>query len=609
MGRGSRRRRSRGGPDQGLGVEAPSTLRGRRSHLASLVAILALVLAVYGRSVGFDFTHTDDTVLLVDDAHFVADLGNLPRAFTRTFFRSSGRSEAYYRPLVTISFMIDAQWGGTKPAVYHASNLMAHVLACCLLFLLLRELDVGPGLSLLGALIFSVNPAIAEAVYWVPGRCDLLLGIGFLASGLCFLRYLHTGRPLWLVAHLSGFAIALLSKETAVMIPPSLVAYVLVVRKRPQALRDVRLWLGWGSLLLGWYFSWSHAGAAGLSQTLGQRLGTVWSNLPVLLTHLGKTIVPAGLSVLANARDASPAIGAVLLLAGAAFVFWLSGRSRRLFVWGGLLFLFFALPTLAVSDFLILENRLYVPAVGIVISCLALAQGTEERWAPPPRPGSLAMATAILAVLSLKTWRYGESFRDAPSFTMQAVASSPHLALAHLNRGIVLHRAGQVTEAEIEYGTALSLDPQQPVTHNNLGLIYMNRGELHEAETALRREIAVNPEYDKAHFNLGLVLVRGGRLKEAIACWRQALALNPENAEARSNLERAQKALETGDLLAGASNVPSLTQAMANDIPQELIVPLFEQALKRDPENQRLRQAFADLCHKRHLSCAQAQER
>ena len=546
MGRRSRHRRYRAEPTPPSRAATASPPVGGHVALAGLLTILVLIIGVYGRSVRFDFTRTDDTVLLVEDARFIGNLSSIPQTLTRPFFRDSSRGEGYYRPLVTSSFILDAQWNGTQPAAFHATNVVCHLVATWLLVFLLIELGFGRTLSLIAAAIFSVNPAIAEAVYWIPGRCDLLLGVGFLISSLCFLRYLRSKGMGPLFVHLIGLGIALLSKEAGVIIPAVAMGYVLIVERRPQALRDRRLWAGWGVVLLGWYALWSSAGSVAASEPFSHRLATVWSNIPVLLVHLGKTVVPYGLSVLANRRDAGLWVGSLVFLSGVGIVAWLSGGARRIFIWGALVFFLFLLPTLAVSDFLILENRLYVPAMAVLIACLAMVQAVLEHREPRARQTLLALGAAVIVAYALRTWHYGESFRDAASFTAQAVKSSPQLALAHLNRGIVLHRDGHMGEAEAEYRTAIYLDPQQPITQNNLGLIHLNRGDVGTAEALLRSEIAINPAYDKAHFNLGLALARDGRLHEAVTAWRQAVALNPENDEARSNLEAAQQVLATG---------------------------------------------------------------
>jgi Flp pilus assembly protein TadD len=169
----------------------------------------------------------------------------------------------------------------------------------------------------------------------------------------------------------------------------------------------------------------------------------------------------------------------------------------------------------------------------------------------------------------------------------------------------VFHREGKGDDAEAQYQTALVLDPQQPVTQNNLGLIRLNHGDLDQAEQLFRKELAINPSYDKAHFNLGLVLARRGQLVEAVKSWQQALELNPENDEARSNLNRAGEMIAASHSLGAGSSTPEGIRLAPDDVPADLVVPLFEQALRKDPGNQQLRKAFSELCRTRHLTCPQ----
>ena len=177
----SRRKASRARSD-------PAPRHGSRLDARSLrigLAVCVLLAAVvHGRSLTFEFTRTDDKVLLLDDEAFIRDAANIPRAFFRPFFPSAPRGETYYRPLVTTSFILDAQWKGVRPFAYHVTNVVLHVVATALFFVLLGRLGFGWAESIVGASLFAVHPALTEAVAWIPGRCDLLLGVGFLLSTL-----------------------------------------------------------------------------------------------------------------------------------------------------------------------------------------------------------------------------------------------------------------------------------------------------------------------------------------------------------------------------------------------------------------------------------------
>ena len=94
--------------------------------------IAAVALVVYLPALGFGFTWFDDNLVILDQLGFLSDFGNLASAFREDVFRSP--QEAYYRPLLTVSLMIDAHLGGASPAVYHGTNLLLHAAASCAVF-------------------------------------------------------------------------------------------------------------------------------------------------------------------------------------------------------------------------------------------------------------------------------------------------------------------------------------------------------------------------------------------------------------------------------------------------------------------------------------------
>src|SRR5690242_20177492 len=102
-----------------------------KAVLAAL-AIAGLGAAVYLNTLGGDFVW-DDRILILE--------GQLPRAwerfgeiFTRDFF---ARSEfelvyGYYRPLTTLSYLLDYSWWHVQPWGYHLTNILLHAAASAL---------------------------------------------------------------------------------------------------------------------------------------------------------------------------------------------------------------------------------------------------------------------------------------------------------------------------------------------------------------------------------------------------------------------------------------------------------------------------------------------
>ncbi len=502
-------------------------------------ALVALGLScglLYGRALTFGFTRTDDTVQLVEHARFVRSLANLPAAFTHPFFAANGAAN-YYRPLVAATYMMDAQWTGTRPAGYHLTNVLLHWAAACLFFLFVRRLGFDPELSLVAAGLLVAHPLLTSAVAWVPGRGDSLVTIWFLLAMLSLQRWLETDDLWFLAGHAAFTLLALFTKEAAAALPLVFVTFLLLVAREKRALGKPALWFAWGLPLLAWHLcreaALTDAGGSGLLSQLAE----LPRHAKVILVFLGKAVWPIRLSVLATERDAPWFVGAIAILPIILAWTWLRGAPRRLFAWGLGSFALLLLPSLAVSDFLILEIRSYTPLVGLLVGLLAVAQRTRQRWSS--RQAMLVqrtVAAAVVGLLAVRTSLYLGSFRDADAYTRQGVLTSPQSALAHLNRGIVVQMAGLATEAEAEYRLALALDPNLSVTHNNLGLLELQRGRADLAERLFREELALNPSYDKAHFNLALALKKQGRLDEAAASLQRAVALNPENQDALEGL-------------------------------------------------------------------------
>jgi len=490
---------------------------GLRSSLLHGVLLVAAVFALYFRTTGFGFSYVDDDRLIVENQAFLTSSGAVLEAFERPYFGAGASDHAYYRPLVTASFALDTWRAGNGAGAYHASNVIVHALAVVALLFLLRALEFRPGTAFFAALAFAVHPALTESVAWIPGRTDLLLGLFSLASLWCWVRAERTRSPALHGACVALWFCALLSKESAVVLPLLWAAERAFWQRRGLAsLRAPRLWLG-VIAALGAYLGLRWSALDGLGGE-GFSLGNAFSNLPSLLGSLGKLVLPLEPSVLATAAGTPllPGLAGVALI----YVLFRLGEERR----SELLFALIALglslaPGLPASGVLLLESRLYFSAALFVFF---VAEAFDLLFHERSRPIVAAVVTILLAG---KAYDYTGDFRDRRTFAEAAVRTSPELALAHRNLGIALHVQGDLDGAEAAYRTALARDETEPVVHNNLGVILMGRGDLFTAERHLRRELELNPGHAPAHDNLAKILNASGRAAEAATHLERAAVL------------------------------------------------------------------------------------
>jgi len=488
--------------------------------LPELAAVVAVALALYAHTLGFDFSYLDDDALILDQQGFLAQPSGLWRAFGRPTFPaspasspssspSSGRDHAYYRPLVTATYALDAQWTGARPLGYRLTNLVLHALAAGLLFVLLRRLGHRDGVALFGGLLFAVHPALTEAVAWIPGRNDSLVTVFALASWLLFLRAWETKRWPDRIGHLLFWLAALCTKEAAIVLPLVFLGHLALVERRPaRTLAAPWLLAGW-TVVLAIYLAARAAALPDGSGTAGVTAAGFFAHAPVILTSLGKLVLPVHLSVLATPEDSwlwPGLLGAGLLFAALI----LRGIQRASILFALVCFILLVAPSLPASNLIALESRLYLPAVAIVLAVCEIA-----RRATGPTRVRVVAGGAIIAVLAAVSFSYSGDFRDRLAFSEAAVRGSPHSALAHRNLGVTYQLAGDPSRARGEYQRALAEDAGEPVVHNNLAVLLMAEGRLDEAESELRRELALNPGYAPAQQNLEAVLRARGESRAA----------------------------------------------------------------------------------------------
>ena len=185
-------------------------LKGKNPY----IFITAISLLVYVRSFFFKYTYFDDNVLILDNLFFLKEIGNFFNAFTMEVFHVLHASAAYYRPMLTISFMMDAIFSGANPFLYHFTSVLIHIVNSCLVYLTLKKIKISNDLSFILAAIFAVHPILIQGVSWLPGRNDSLLALFILPAFIFFIDYFEKQTNKYLIFHFIFFALALFTCRT-----------------------------------------------------------------------------------------------------------------------------------------------------------------------------------------------------------------------------------------------------------------------------------------------------------------------------------------------------------------------------------------------------------
>ncbi len=531
-----------------------------------VLLLILFTFALFIDSLAYDFVW-DDHVLIVSN-QYTKYFRYLPSFFTQDFSRLTfdelgGR---FYRPFLALSFLLDYQVWGLNPAGYHLTNLILHAGNSLLAYSLGLRVLRREGLALLAALLFAAHPVHVEVVAFISGRVDSLLTMFFLLSVLAFVRFRQDRQASGSRAYgasLVFFGLALLSKETAVILPLIVLAYDLLFDREGKVSRSGRdlrrvvlvhapfLAVLAAYLLLRWH-------AIGSLLDTGVPLAGIPERLLVATGAMSRYLIQSFFPVSLNPLyDLPPprqfpleTVGVVSsgLLLGAGMV--VASRASRLILWSVLWYFVTLLPASNLvplhpprGTVLMAERYLYLPSLGI---CWFLALLLQRAWDSQavrrlrlPQRLAPGLAAALAASFALLALLQGGVWRDNLTLYTRMVEKNPGSADAHINLGNALLAARQYPEALNILRRAVHLDPNNQAAHLSLAAIFTRTGRYAEAAEALRRARQINPRHPNVFLQAAALADSQGKLGDAIAALRQAIDLYPDLAMAHQGLGQA----------------------------------------------------------------------
>jgi len=520
----------------------PHPLRHPR-FLAAAIATVTLV--VHLPSLGGSF-HYDDGHSILRNPH-IRGLSHVPRYLTDPGVFSENPDYAMYRPVVLVAHAVNYALGEYRAAGYLAVNLGIHCLASAVVVLILSQLIVSQSIIAIAGLLFAVHPGHAECINYISARSESLAGLLYLCSYYAYTRAWGdkagsaTVTAAWEAASLLSFALALLTKATAVTLPLALLLHELASRWRLRTPARTRLtprrhlphWLVLTAYLAAYHLITSGIVQRGAVRGLHSQLAT---QVKALVHYLSQGLFPTGLSVYQQFFESSSFLApasalSLVFLVSLGAVLWSLRRLLPLESHGLTFAAITLIPTALVPlNILVNDHRMYLALLGLAMAMVAVFQ-RFSRW-------PAYCLCGLLAVLSIQrdaVWQSDQVLWE------DAVAAAPLMSEAHYNLGFAHHELGDLQSARESYGRAVALTPGYVRANNNLGAILRQNGELEQARMAFERALASDPASKEALNNLGLILVAQGEHQQAIGVYRRALGLDANRAEIWLNLGLAYR--------------------------------------------------------------------
>ena len=614
---------------------APGVSEGTASSLASrsaskvtqspyLVGLpFILIIVAYIGTLGFQFVYDDPSQVLHNP--LIRSWNTLPGFFTHdvwSFNQVSGAPPTnYYRPMFLIWLLINYKLFGSQAWGWHLSTVALHVLVTVLVYRLALELCRDRFTALFSAAIFGLHPVHIEAVAWISGVTESLVAAPFVASLLCHIKArartagpeiakVATARALR-AASLVLCLIALLSKETAIVLPAAILLYELVFGEPFKSsaggrqpwyvalLRAVKATYPY-LIVAAFYLAIRFEVLKGFGRSVFPlKLATIVLTWPsVVWFYIRLLVWPFGLSAFYDTPYVhtpglrSFVVPLFLSSAVCAGVVWCLARMpspafRKSMIFCTGLIVLPILPLLNLSVFIegeIAHDRyLYLPSIGFCILVGSLLRrvpfgSTAVVGLPLPQAAvGLVLMAGLAGGTALQTgfWAsdlllYHRGLLAAPNnkvaknnlaielskrgFYQDAIAifettlqSHPDDWIALSNIGYDYFKVGNLNQADRDLTHAIQINEMSPGPFLNLGLVKQEQGKLDQAAKYIREAISLRPSGDGFHEALGNVLRKQGDLQGSLAEFRQEIENNPERWSARRQLDEVQTILGLRD--------------------------------------------------------------
>ena len=513
--------------------------------------ISLIILFIYGATLFYNIVYLDDNVLVTGQYEFNKSLSNISQAFKEDIFRTPQNGGTFYRPILRLTFMLDAQFGeGAIIFMSHFSNMLLHIMAMLLLFILLLKLKIKKEIAFLFTLFFSIHPLTAQTVAFISGRNDALLAIFVFPTFIFFINFLESKKKKNLIWHLLFFSLALFTKETAVILPIICTAYVLIFENWKKILENYKMYILiislWVSVSSIWFLSRIYVLHNPIGNASYNIFSSIYNNLPSFIPTIGKIFLPFNLSVFPIMNDMSLIYGIISIILLIIWFILSENKNLKLIIFGLLWFLIFFLPTLIQPIYItptFSENRIYIPMLGFIFIILGLGNiklriflKKKINYEINYKKIALFISILIILIFSSVTIYRNQYYKNKFNFWKNATKTSPSFAFNHNNLGAMYYLDKNIDNAEKEFLKALELNPKEPMAHNNLGLIYASQNKLKESENEYKKELEINPNYDNAYFNLGLLYWQEKRYDDAEINWLKTLEINPNYIDAYNAL-------------------------------------------------------------------------
>jgi len=530
---------------------APRNAGARDRNVLGLLFLMTG--AAYLSTLRFGFVFDDKKQIYFNP--FIKAWKFVPQYFVNFLWRHSDPLALghYYRPMYLVWLRFNYAMFGQRPMGWHLNEILLHLVVAWLVYRTVKLMTGQSVVAWLTALIFAIHPMQHEVVAWISGANESLYAAFFLAAFLAYLHFRQNPQTRWMVLSCASFGLALLAKESAIVLPVLIFAHEWIAgppemptieesffARMGRSFRQVAFYLPIGLVYLIVRYK-VMSGFSDSAPNLG--FATCLLTLPsILYFYLKHWLFPFHMAEFydlpyqtsLNMPHVLLPLAILLLAAGAVWAIRNRIGSRN----AGYAAIWIFVPLLpALNVFLfrlddvVHDRYFYVPSIGaaLLVALLIEQLGArqKQRVVLGQPLGVVVVAFALAIVLAMLTVKAANFWQDDYTLFTRAQQIAPLNPGAINNLSVEWMSRGEVARAQDALERGLRQYPEDSRLATNLARAFYLKKQYGKAEELTRQAIALDPNTAESYLTLAEIQLKGNHGAEAQASMRRAVELNP----------------------------------------------------------------------------------
>jgi len=539
-----------------------------------IIILIAIASIINIRTLTYGYTYDDAAFTTEASLIGLRGIAAIPALFTHAKNYNFDKSNTgSYRPLLPITFAIEHEFFGFKPAVSHFINLVLFGILMMVLFKLLRRMlnNYSMYVPFFILLLYELHPVHTEVVANVKSRDEVITLMFTALSMLQSFKYIDNDKIKHLIFSCIYFFIALLAKESpvpfVVIVPLTLYFFTNASFKKIITAAIPYLVSAAVFVFLGWAFldkvpkgsnSVAITENALIGASLFERLGTAFF---IQLKYIGLLLFPHPLTFdysynqipLIGITNYKSLIALIVILPMLVYAFI---NLKRKDIYAYCILFYFIGMSITSNIFFVIgttmgERLLFIPSIGFCTAVVfLLAKFFKSDMATLTYQNAPKFSYVIIGIAclySVKTMARNEDWQNNFELFRSGVEVSPNSWRAQYCLGAeykikVLAETNPAIKDTLMrgairyYNQSLAIYPNKADTHADLGAIYLTAKNDDSAIYHLTRAVELNPRLSSAAANLGTVYLTEQKYVPAAKYYRQTVDVDPNNVIAVFNL-------------------------------------------------------------------------